>query len=80
MHIGACLRSVVSHPGAPLHMIVYPDFPLPAHRDRDIHALGRTSTWIGAIIGKVMLVIALAVLIGMFAGAALGFVVVIALI
>lgn len=61
-------------------MIVYPDFPLTARRGHTMQALGRTTAWIGTIIGKVVLVIALAVVFGVLAGAALGFVVVIAMI
>jgi Mg/Co/Ni transporter MgtE len=61
-------------------MVVYPVFPVSARRVHSVPALWRTAVWIGLAIGKIMLVIALAAFLGVFVGAALGFVVVVALI
>ncbi len=61
-------------------MIVYPNFPLPARRGRNVHAWGRLAVRAGSVIGKGVLLVALAAVFGILAGSALGFVAVIALI
>jgi hypothetical protein len=60
--------------------IVYPNFPLAVRRGDSFHALSRTASWIGVVIGKITLVVALAAVLGTLAGSTMGFFVVIAMI
>ena len=60
------------------YMIIYPDFPLLTQRGHNFDAWRRTASWIGTVIGKIVLVVALAAVLGVLAGATLGFVVVVA--
>ena len=59
-------------------MILYPSFPLSVRRGHNAPALARSNSRVGSFIVKTVLAIALAAVVGILTGAALGFVVVVA--
>lgn len=68
------------HPRAPKPVILYPTFPLSVRRGHNAPALARSTSRVGTFIVKMVLVIALAAVTGILMGAALGLVVVVAMI